>query len=147
MKILKLFIILISLPFCTGCNNDDDKGPDPSQNTGLQGKWNLINISGGFAGYNYDFEKGLITWTFNEANSTLTVVNNNPADIYDALGMGTYDYVFAVNTATPELCPTVIQMTQGDSEVLYNFGCHTLEGNTLTFSQIEADGFKLTLIR
>lgn len=146
MKYLKLLIILISLPFCTGCNNDDDKGPGPDpQNTELEGKWNLVNISGGFAGFNYDFEKGLITWTFDESEKKIVVVNNNPADVYDALGMGTYDYEYVLTDS--QSCNSTLNITQGDSEVLYNFGCHEIDGTTLTFSQIEVDGFKLTLVR
>lgn len=147
MKTLKLLIILISLPFCTACNNDDDNGlgPDPTGNVGFEGKWYLININGGFAGYNHDFEKGLITWTFNESEKKIVVVNNNPADVYDALGMGTYDYEYIL--ADSQSCDSTLNITQANNEVLYNFGCHKIEDTTLTFSQIEVDGFKITLVR
>ena len=55
--ILGLILVVLS------CNSDDDvqQNTEPT----LFGPWSLVNVSGGFAGVNDDFEIGTITWNFN----------------------------------------------------------------------------------
>ena len=143
MKNLKLLLLLLYIPIAASCNNDDDNNTPPPVNTTLEGSWKLINISGGFQGMNQDFEEGLITWNFDESEGSLTVVNNNPADVYDALGTG--DYLYTVTPVESQSCGSTISVTQ--NLMIHNFGCMTLNGNNLTMSQIESDGFLLTFKR
>ena len=80
------FILTLVLSNCT--NNDDGPKKDI-----LTGSWNVQHISGGFAGIDDDYESGVIVWTFNANNATLSVENNNEADvIYDGLPTGSYSY-------------------------------------------------------
>lgn len=39
----------------------------------IEEKFYLVNVSGGFAGVNENFDRGQIIWTFNEQNSTLII--------------------------------------------------------------------------
>lgn len=143
MKNLKvLFILLLALPFCMSCNNDDDNGSDPIVTDPLHGKWTLININGGFAGTNTDFDEGVIVWDFNVTTETIVVTNNYTGEAYDGLDSGTYPYELVPNTVTMEQCSHALEVTHDG--MVENFGCHTIDGSTLTVSQIGADGFELT---
>lgn len=134
----KLYILILAL-ITFGCNSDDDAQQDT--NATLNGSWSLINVSGGFAGVDDDFEIGLITWDFDNSNLKLTVTNNNTEEvIYDGLSSGDYD--FQVLTTTGEVGYLVI----------HNHGIdHAI--TTLTTSQlildegVAADGFLLTFSR
>lgn len=66
------FLVLIS------CSDADDS----IQKTNLPatGNWSLVKISGSIAGVNNTFPAGMITWSFDELNHTITVVNNNSND-------------------------------------------------------------------
>lgn len=142
MKNLKLLILLVSLPFCFACNDDDDSNTTPI-NSSLDGSWNLVHVSGGFGGEDNEFEEGLITWTFNESEGTITVVNNNPADLYDALGTGTYTYdLMPVESMS---CNTSLNVTLDD--MILNFGCMTIVNNDMTISNLESDGYLHTFKR
>ncbi|HMB63682.1 MAG TPA: hypothetical protein VKN36_11455 [Eudoraea sp.] len=86
----KYAIVLTNLVFIiAGCSkNTDTSGIVP-----LNGRWNLVNVSGGFAGINEDFEEGTIVWNFEAATGTLTIENNNTSDaLYDGLPSGSYQY-------------------------------------------------------
>lgn len=90
MQMEKLTILIICFITLSACSDSYD---DPKVDI-LSGVWNVQNISGGLVGMDQDFESGTITWTFNTATSSVTVVNNNVlADvIYDGLNSGTYPY-------------------------------------------------------
>ncbi len=85
-RIIYLFNVF-SLLFIS-CNlNDDNSQMD------LIVPWNLINVSGGFAGIDDDYEPNIIVWKFNDQTTTLTVENNNlQNNIYDGLATGIYNY-------------------------------------------------------
>lgn len=87
-----LFIASFSLLFLS-CNNDDD--PDNNSAT-ISGTWSLINVSGGLAGVDEDFDKGLIVWTFNENTSTLTIENNSTGT-FTGYPSGNYNYSLETN--------------------------------------------------
>ena len=89
MKITFYAFVLILL--AVSCNSDDDT--QHNNRPMLNGSWSLVNVSGGFAGVNDDFEMGIITWDFNPINLKLTVTNTNTTNvIYDGFPTGTYDY-------------------------------------------------------
>lgn len=132
-----LFMLLISpLLLATSCDEDDDSS---IPNTTLTGRWNLVNVSGGLQGQDFDIPNGSITWTFN-ANNTVQVVNNNPADgnAEDFFETGTYNYQYTTN----EVSTTCNQTLKIDD---IDLGCQNIQGNTMTLSQVEADGYLLTL--
>jgi hypothetical protein len=138
IRILTLLLTLGLITF-TSCNNDNDS----SQIETLNGIWNLKNVSGGFAGINEDFENGIITWTFNSHNSTLTVENNNSqVSIYSGYENGTYPYSTVENN--------------GNEYILINtaeVGRYILSIKNLTINENEiqsgsgADGFILEFER
>ena len=134
----KLYILILAL-ITFGCNSDDDAQQDT--NATLNGPWSLINVSGGFAGVDDDFEIGLITWDFDIGNLQLTVTNNNTeAVIYDGLSSGDYDY--QVLSTTGEVGYLVV----------HNFGINheivTVSSSELILDEgAAADGFLLTFSR
>jgi len=82
MKIVCAFLILIFICSCT--DNDDS-------NATIE-KWNLINVSGGFAGIDLTIEKGEIIWTLNEHDSILDIENNYRGTFVVSLPTGRYSY-------------------------------------------------------
>lgn len=84
-----LLILLISFFTLTNCSvNEDD-----TQQKVIEVYWSLTNTSGGIAGVNDNFDRGIIKWVFNEFNETLIVENGNTDDTkVDGLDSGTYSY-------------------------------------------------------
>ena len=131
------FYTLIFTLLLFSCNIDDDtqKNCEPT----LNGSWSLVNVLGGLAGINDDFEVGLIIWDFNQENLELTVTNNNTVDvIYDGFPSGTYDY-------------EIITQTNGDTSLIINtisYSITTLSSSQLVLDEgVAADGFLLTFSR
>jgi hypothetical protein len=135
MKTTFFVFVLALLVF--SCNDDDDT----QQHTDLMldGSWSLVNVSGGFAGVDDDFEIGLITWGFDHDNWKVTITNNNTVNvIFDGLASGTYDYQLI--TATGEEIDLVV-----DS---FSFRMTTLTSEQLILDEgVAADGFLLTFSR
>ncbi|WP_405574871.1 hypothetical protein [Winogradskyella sp. Asnod2-B02-A] len=133
-----IYILTFTL-LMLSCNTDDNSQQNAEPTIG--GQWNLVNVTGGLAGVDDDFEVGLIIWDFNEDNLELTVTNNNTANvIYDGLSSGTYDY--EVLSTTGETAYLVI----------HNFGINheiiTLNASQLVLDEgVVADGFLLTFNR
>ena len=89
---MQVRVIIISLGLMLvllGCTNDNNHGNDDV----VKGSWSLINVSGGIAGVDDDFEKGKIVWKFDAKGETLVVVNNDDSNsIYNGLTTRTYAY-------------------------------------------------------
>lgn len=81
----KATFILISIFLISSCTSDN--------NMIITEKFNLINVSGGFAGVNENFNEGEIIWTFNTQNETLTI-EKNIQNAFSGLGEGNYSYSF-----------------------------------------------------
>lgn len=89
MKRNYAIVLTILFLIIAGCSKNTDK----SGIVPLNGRWNLVNVSGGFAGIDEEFEEGTIVWNFETATGTLTVENNNTSDaLYDGLPSGSYTY-------------------------------------------------------
>jgi hypothetical protein len=89
MKVNGVIFCFIIMFVFNGCSADSAA----DNNDWLSGAWNLINLSGGFAGINNDFEKGRIVWKFNPKDETLIVANNDDStSIYKGLATGIYTY-------------------------------------------------------
>jgi len=137
MKNLKIIpILFLLLSFCS-CSDDDQS----STMAGLEGEWRLKNISGGIMGTNIDHNDDAIKWTFNTENNTINVVNTTTEDmLYDPLDTGIYTYEF-VESDVQELCNERIEIDNSD------YGCVTINGNTLIIDQRYADGYALRFER
>lgn len=139
---MKKIILLSLLPalLLTGCGNDDDAAPAENP-TGMVGKWNLVNQSGGFQGQDLNFETGDIVWTFNTETNKIAVVNNSD----DANGMtvatGTYTYYMLPNNVSPADCEKTLNLEEMD------LGCVSIQGNTMIVTPVGADMFTLTFKR
>ncbi len=133
-----IFLNLICVLLCLSCTQDDDVIlTDPSE-----GSWSLINISGSFAGIDQDIEEGVIVWTFNPVDNTITVVNNNTdEEIIDFFESGTYAYIYVDNNGETEQCSESLVIEDVD------FGCQSISGNTMTLSNVWADGYQLTFVK
>ena len=129
--------VLILILFTFSCNNDDDaqQNTDPT----LEGTWSLVNVYGGLAGVDDDFDMGTITWDFDEDNLELTVTNTNTtAVIYDGFPSGTYDY--ELFTPTDENASVTINT--------FSYVITTLTSSQLILDEgVAADGFLLTFNR
>ena len=120
-----LFLITITLFF--SCSNDDDN----SSFIGLQGEWNLINVSGGFVGADNDFDKGVIMWKFDEIAKQVVITNSNTEPgVSDGLPTGTYDYSILPLNDVMELVVNEI-----------NLGVLQIQDQSFTINELPRDGF------
>jgi hypothetical protein len=139
MKVYGIIFSFVIMFFIMGCSTDNthENSDVPS------GTWNLINVSGGLAGIDNDFEKGKIVWNFNVKDSTLVVANNDGSNsIYNGLATGTYTY--SIHEGKDEFYLLI-----NDKEV----GGITLAKSQLVIDQNSttngsgADGFVMVLVR
>lgn len=130
-----LSVLLLSL---SSCNNDDDKTTtDP-----LLRKWTLVHAEGGFAGTEYDFEEGVITWKF-KADGSVEVINNNTDENKpNILDSGTYDYEAVDNPSEIEGCDESMHVDT------YIFYCYSIDANgQLILDDSPVDGLKYTFVK
>ncbi len=133
-------LVLLVVGFCgviASCNDDS-----PQAST-INGTWNLKNVSGGLAGINDDYNRGIIKWNFDSQALTLTVENNNSQNIiYDGFESGVYSYSILESGGNSYL---IVEDTE--------FGGYTLTENNLMIDQNKtstgsgADGFIIELER
>ena len=139
MNTIKLIAALCLFVIFSGCGESDNSSDTPLT---INGEWNLTNVSGGIAGINDNFSAGTITWTFDSTTNTVEVINNNTnSNLESMLVSGNYEYSLEANATNPELCAYNFVIDE------VNFGCYSLTQNQLTFGQIEADGYMITLVR
>ncbi len=139
--ILLLGIILFTL---TNCSTEGNSNNQPSQITITE--WNLINVTGGIAGVDHDFEIGDIVWSFNNINALLTVNNNNTEDdLEDSLSTGSYNISFIetnddlfLRISDQEFGEVIISGTDNEDMVI--------DQNSLSTGQ-GSDGFVYTFKR
>ncbi|MCO6149623.1 hypothetical protein [Flavobacterium sp. NRK1] len=137
MKNLKLVLLLLSSLLLINCSDDDPKSSLTDSNAMVL---KLVNVSGSIAGVSHDFNEGEVTWTLDEENQTIKVVNNfTDTNVYSGIASGTYDYENVPNEITPQSCATTIEING-----TLNMGCKDNNGNTITFTQLEADGYVFT---
>lgn len=135
MNRIKLFAILTAAISLGSCSSSDKE--NNQEVPAIEAAWRLVNVSGGIAGTNDDFS-GEITWTFN-ADGTVNVWNTNTdVNKQDIIDTGDYTYDFVPNTVTPDSCAEAI-VVNGVS-----YGCVSVTAETMTFSQVESDGYLLT---
>ncbi len=85
-----LLITLCCFFILTSCTVKNDQEINPVKTKYL---WHLIQVNGGIAGINDEFELETIIWTFNEGTLKLTIENKNLDDgKQDGFDSGTYDY-------------------------------------------------------
>ena len=138
-----IFILLLApLLFLSACS-DDDAAPNNLQGEPVEGTWKLVNVSGSIAGVSHDFAAGEVTWTFEENMQMIQIVNNvTDTNTYSGPGSGHYDYENVPNEITPQSCTTTIEVGS-----FLNMGCRDINGNTMVFTQLEADGYIFTFKR
>ena len=86
----KLLIIFLSI-LCFGCSNDDRVAE--KEKVAIHGKWNLIRVSGGLLGTDARFEKGQITWDFDEAAMKVQIsISAVVQDEYNGIPSRIYPY-------------------------------------------------------
>ncbi len=129
-----IFLLVVAL----GCSGDDDTSDDNETTLlGLDGKWNMSNVSGGFLGVDHDFQDGLITWEFNESAKKVIIVNSNTdTTIEDSLPSDTYDYTVVEFLSN-------LEITIGNK----NLGNLEITSNSFTISEPFKDGFQFTFTR
>lgn len=151
MKNLKITLTIVFFGFLMRCQKDtlfdsDKKETRRIENSNqLTGTWSLVNVSGGFAGVDYNFPPSMIKWTFNEVTNQLEVANNNLFQgvfIHDGLPTGNYS--FFTNTVLSR-CQTNFQSI--DIENLSE-ACFTISNDVLFIdANLGADGFQYKLVR
>ena len=129
MKINHVFLGLF-LTLLSGCCKEE------TQN-GLEGKWFLINASGGIAGISQDYPKGQIIWNFDD-DDQLHITNN-------------YTGNWNVSFPSQDLSYQIKETIEGDELILDNeyFGNILLQmEDTLLISQAQfADGFGFLFVK
>ena len=130
--------LLFALAFILmGCNDDDDN----NSSAGLEGNWKLVQISGGFSGTIYNFTPGTVVWNFDESDTDITVTSTVETNTYYGLSVGTHEYELSPN----DNCNNSVNVLMDDYYA--NFGCSTIEGDTLTLNNGYADGEIYTFVR
>ena len=88
MKILHFIALYVLVFSVTSCQKDED-----TNTAHIDGSWHLVNVSGGFAGIDKEYNKGVIVWKFSTENNILTVANSLDSDgNYSGLASGTYSF-------------------------------------------------------
>jgi len=96
------YLCVFSLLLLTTCIDDDiSLGlSDP-----IDGRWNISNVSGGFAGVDVAYDAGSVTWNFDSTTFTLTVTStltdpDVPQSMFLPLQSGSYVYsIFELDEA------------------------------------------------
>ncbi|WP_040280632.1 hypothetical protein [Psychroserpens damuponensis] len=137
IKKIVLLLVLALAVFTFSCGSDDDvlNINEPT----LEGSWSLVNVFGGFAGIDDDYENGIIVWDFNLETQQVTVTNTNmEVVIFDGLPTGVYDFEVLI---TEEDRILVIDFFSFNLSVLtaHEFildqGAYTNDGFQLTFNR------------
>ena len=94
MKSIFATIFALTIILITSCTHDSNSS---ELSDSLDGRWNLSNVSGGFAGVDIDYEQGLVSWNFNPGTLILTVensvINNGPQSTFLPVQSGDYAYI------------------------------------------------------
>lgn len=102
---------------------------------GIKGEWSLVNINGGLAGFDINFEVGQIVWDF--LDTKVKIENNsNTEDQFSGFESGTYSY-------SVETSGDVESVTINDQ----NLGSAVIVDNELRIDQRAVDGFQYILQR
>lgn len=137
MKKIMVMMAMAAAYMFTGCSEDDNDNA-----TVLQGRWNLIDVTGGFGGENEQYQRGEVTWSFNENNETIVVTDNrlNSPEPAEPLSLpeGTHNYTIETES---EVCDEELHSNE------MNFGCIVFHNNQLHLSMDHADGAVYTFIR
>ncbi len=131
-----LVYIVAAVCILASCKLDDPQ--EISTSEFLSGTWSLVNVNGGFAGVDDDFEEGVITWTFNPANQTVRVENENTEPVLmDILPSGTYSFEIAQREGLEELIVNDQNLGIIDCVDLYlvHVDQRAVDGVAITFSR------------
>lgn len=138
MKKILYLLPLALLALCTGCSQDDDTTDfeQPFNTT----YW-LTEGTGSIMGGSYSYDFGMITWSFNAEEHTVTIHNNNDDPMaYDGPDTGIYPYSI-VDSELPSMCEKVLVIDGVD------YGCFTVTENGLELNNTYADGYKFVLTK
>lgn len=138
-RIIPVFVILI-ITLAASCSDDDNMNPVfyNSNTQEADGKWHLIQVTGGIAGINHLFEPSTITWTFSENDDSVTVENTNINEsLQDFFDSGTYNISVLANDQVPANCNFLLIIDNVD------FGCRDIVNDNMTLTQQVADGYEL----
>lgn len=137
-RLFKIMSITILLAF-SSCSDDIDD--NPIQDTSLNGTWKLVKVRGTVAGINETFPEGEIIWKINTEEEKIQVTNNHaPQNPHEILQTGNYEYDIVENTVTDFCSHTIV--IDG-----INYGCFSVQNGILVLSQVESDGYEITLKR
>ena len=129
----KVFLILICGMLVISCSTNNDLS--------IEEKFYLVNVSGGFAGVNENFDRGQIIWTFNEQNSTL-IIKKNTNEGFSGLNEG--NYLYSIENSNNHLFLHIDKNELGGISI-YESGMIIDENMRSTGSG--ADGFIMTLVK
>jgi hypothetical protein len=131
-----IYVLLVTF-FVLACNNDDDRSSNNEPT--LNGSWSVINVIGGLAGIDDNYEEDVIIWDFDEQTQELTVTNNNvELVIYDGLASGIYSYEVLIEDENTSL---IID------DIIYDLSILTETSLVLDEGAFASDGFQLTFSR
>ena len=125
---MKVFVYLVLMVSLMSCCKEETKD-------GLEGKWFLVNATGGIAGISQNYAKGDISWTFE--NGKVKIINN-------------YKGQWNVSPPTMEKDYKIVPTIEGnelhlDNEYFVNF---QISKDSLLLNQLQfADGFGFVLVR
>jgi hypothetical protein len=125
MRSIVIFVLMFS---SISCNKEETKD-------GLEGRWFLVNATGGIAGISQIYPKGDISWTFE--NGKLKIINN-------------YSGNWNVSPPAMEKDYKIVSTADGNELHLDNayFVNFQISKDSLLLNQLQfADGFSFVLVR
>lgn len=119
-----IFAVLLTISSCNKQDAVNQKMPPPNA---LDGDWNLTQVTGGFAGANFNLG-GTVMYNFNTSSNVL-MVTNNYAGTAPISGLATGSYPFAIS---------------GSNQLTINLqaGAYSINNNQLIIDQgVAVDGY------
>lgn len=134
-----LFILLFAF-LSAGCDDKNDVENNSITKNSIAGTWNLVKITSSIGAPGYEYEKGVITWTFTNANSKVAIANTANST-YSGMGTGYYDYV--VSPTTSGICNELL--TVKDNTGIG--GCVTVTTDSLKVFNAYAGHYNFIFVR
>jgi outer membrane lipoprotein-sorting protein len=128
MKKIALLFLMSSTLCLTNCSDDDSKKAESASK--LDGKWKLVSITAPMVSETHTIKNGSVSWQFDESENRVTVISTSDDDL-NPLESGNYTY--SINKVE-SICDESLKVGEID------FGCISIDNNTLTVSTAYVDG-------
>jgi len=128
MKKITLLFLMSSSLCLTNCSDDDSKNAESAST--LNGKWKLVSITAPMVSETHTIKNGSVSWQFDESQNRVKVISTSDDD-WNPLESGNHKY--SINTVE-SICDESLNVGG------INYGCISIDNDTLTISKAYVDG-------